>query len=131
MEQAESAAEAAHKAHTSPHQETACFEPNLLEKEKQNQPLRRDFATLLEARVEKLGASYSPSWRYLRGVAAPHPQIQKARPSPQPRSTSPCRHASLCQRSRSTPGWQQSTRWHNTSQTSSQPEAPAALQTVG
>ncbi|KAF5219394.1 hypothetical protein ECC02_007633 [Trypanosoma cruzi] len=28
MEQAESVAEAAHKAHTSPHQETACFEPN-------------------------------------------------------------------------------------------------------
>ncbi|KAF8303838.1 hypothetical protein TcYC6_0039120 [Trypanosoma cruzi] len=28
---------------------------------------------LLEARVEKLGASSSPSWRYLRGVAAPHP----------------------------------------------------------
>ncbi|KAF8303564.1 hypothetical protein TcYC6_0039360 [Trypanosoma cruzi] len=28
MEQAESVAEAAHKAHTLPHQETACFEPN-------------------------------------------------------------------------------------------------------
>ncbi|RNC42067.1 hypothetical protein TcCL_NonESM08342 [Trypanosoma cruzi] len=28
---------------------------------------------LLEARAEKLGASSSPSWRYLRGVAAPHP----------------------------------------------------------
>ncbi|ESS60323.1 hypothetical protein TCDM_12154 [Trypanosoma cruzi Dm28c] len=28
---------------------------------------------LLEFRVEKLGASSSPSWRYLHGVAAPHP----------------------------------------------------------
>ncbi|RNE95472.1 hypothetical protein TcG_13386 [Trypanosoma cruzi] len=27
---------------------------------------------LLEARAEKLGASSSPSWRYLRCVAAPH-----------------------------------------------------------
>ncbi|PWU86516.1 hypothetical protein C4B63_118g11 [Trypanosoma cruzi] len=33
MEQAEVAYEAAHEAHTLPHQETACFEPNLLEKE--------------------------------------------------------------------------------------------------
>ncbi|KAF5213576.1 hypothetical protein ECC02_013893, partial [Trypanosoma cruzi] len=73
MEQAESAAEAAHKAHKLPRQETAWFEPNLLEKEKQNQALRRGFTTLLEVRVEKLGASSIPSWRYLRGVAAPHP----------------------------------------------------------
>ncbi|PWU99580.1 hypothetical protein C3747_218g25 [Trypanosoma cruzi] len=28
---------------------------------------------LLEARVERRGASPSPSWRYLRGMAAPHP----------------------------------------------------------
>ncbi|EKF98846.1 hypothetical protein TCSYLVIO_010250, partial [Trypanosoma cruzi] len=33
MEQAKVADEAAHEARTSPHQETACFEPNLLEKE--------------------------------------------------------------------------------------------------
>ncbi|RNE95749.1 hypothetical protein TcG_13261 [Trypanosoma cruzi] len=33
MEQAKVADEAAHETHTSPHQETACFEPNLLEKE--------------------------------------------------------------------------------------------------
>ncbi|ESS62427.1 hypothetical protein TCDM_09893 [Trypanosoma cruzi Dm28c] len=39
----------------------------------QNQALRRGFAMLLEARAEKLGASSSPSWRYPRGVAAPHP----------------------------------------------------------
>ncbi|RNC40121.1 hypothetical protein TcCL_NonESM10438 [Trypanosoma cruzi] len=31
MEQAEFAAEAAHEAHTSPHPETACFEPNVPE----------------------------------------------------------------------------------------------------
>ncbi|KAF8292169.1 hypothetical protein TcYC6_0118770 [Trypanosoma cruzi] len=74
MEQAESAAGAAHKAHTSPHQETAYFEPNVPEeREEQNQALRRCFTMLLEARVEKLEASYSPRWRYLRGVAAPHP----------------------------------------------------------
>ncbi|RNC52494.1 hypothetical protein TcCL_ESM10262 [Trypanosoma cruzi] len=74
MEQAESAAEAAHKAHTSPHQETACFKPNSSKNvEEQNQALRRGFTMLLEARVEKLGALSSPSWRYLRGVAAPHP----------------------------------------------------------
>ncbi|KAF8278372.1 hypothetical protein TcYC6_0027540 [Trypanosoma cruzi] len=74
MEQAESAAEAARKAHTSPHQETACFETNSSKNvEEQNQALRRGFAMLLEARVEKLGASSSPNWRYLRGMAAPHP----------------------------------------------------------
>ncbi|KAF8292222.1 hypothetical protein TcYC6_0118830 [Trypanosoma cruzi] len=74
MEQAESAAGAAHKAHTSPHQETAYFEPNVPEeREERNQALRRCFTMLLEARVEKLEASYSPRWRYLRGVAAPHP----------------------------------------------------------
>ncbi|KAF5216147.1 hypothetical protein ECC02_007823 [Trypanosoma cruzi] len=74
MEQAESAAEAAHKAHTSPHPETAYFEPNLPEKkEERNQALRRGFAVLLEARAKILGASSSPSWRYLHGMAAPHP----------------------------------------------------------
>ncbi|KAF8287794.1 hypothetical protein TcBrA4_0017720 [Trypanosoma cruzi] len=42
-------------------------------KREQNQALRRCSAVLLEARVEKLGASPSPRWRYLHGVAAPHP----------------------------------------------------------
>ncbi|KAF8302191.1 hypothetical protein TcYC6_0048600 [Trypanosoma cruzi] len=74
MEQADSAAEAAHKAHTLPHPETAYFEPNLLENmEEQNQALRRGFAVLLEARAKRRGASPSPSWRYLHGMAAPHP----------------------------------------------------------
>ncbi|RNC46530.1 hypothetical protein TcCL_NonESM03687 [Trypanosoma cruzi] len=74
MEQAESAAEAAHEAHTLPHPETAYFEPNVPEKkEERNQALRRCSAVLLEARAKRLGASPSPSWRYLRGVAPPHP----------------------------------------------------------
>ncbi|RNC34919.1 hypothetical protein TcCL_Unassigned02245 [Trypanosoma cruzi] len=73
MLQAKAAAEAAHEAHTSPHQETAYFEQNSSKKEKQNEALRRCSAVLLEARVEKLGASPSPSWRDLRGVAALHP----------------------------------------------------------
>ncbi|RNF14630.1 hypothetical protein TcG_07536 [Trypanosoma cruzi] len=74
MEQADSASEAAHEAHTSPHLETAYFESNAPEKrEERNQALRRCSAMLLEACAEKLGASSSPSWRYLRGVAAPHP----------------------------------------------------------
>ncbi|RNF07196.1 hypothetical protein TcG_10225 [Trypanosoma cruzi] len=74
MEQAESATEAAHEAHTLPHLETAYFESNVPEKvEKRNQAVRRDFAMLLEACARRLGASPSPSWRYLHGVAAPHP----------------------------------------------------------
>ncbi|RNC34098.1 hypothetical protein TcCL_Unassigned03146 [Trypanosoma cruzi] len=47
-------------------------------REERNQALRRCFAMLLEARVEKLGASPSPSWRDLRGVAAPHPHPLEA-----------------------------------------------------
>ncbi|PWV12282.1 hypothetical protein C3747_52g54 [Trypanosoma cruzi] len=74
MVQAEAAAEAAHEAHTLPFLETCHILPNVPEKrEERNQALRRCFAMLLEARVEKLGASPSPSWRDLRGVAAPHP----------------------------------------------------------
>ncbi|PWU94112.1 hypothetical protein C4B63_28g200 [Trypanosoma cruzi] len=74
MEQAESATEAAHEAHTLPHLETAYFESNVPEKvEKRNQAVRRDFAMLLEACARRLGASPGPSWRYLHGVAAPHP----------------------------------------------------------
>ncbi|RNC42301.1 hypothetical protein TcCL_NonESM08107 [Trypanosoma cruzi] len=74
MEQAEPAAEAAHEAHTLPHLETAYLEPNSPEKgEERNQALRRCSAVLLEARARRLGASSSPRWRYLHGVAAPHP----------------------------------------------------------
>ncbi|EAN97887.1 hypothetical protein TcCL_NonESM05227 [Trypanosoma cruzi] len=74
MEQAEPAAEAAHEAHTLPHPETAYFEPNVPEKrEERNQALRRCSAVLLEARAKGLGASPSPRWQYLHGVAAPHP----------------------------------------------------------
>ncbi|KAF8300608.1 hypothetical protein TcYC6_0059330 [Trypanosoma cruzi] len=74
MEQAESAAEAAHEAHTLPHLETAYFELHVPEKkEERNQALRRCSAVLLEARAKGLGASPSPSWRYLHGMAAPHP----------------------------------------------------------
>ncbi|RNC42531.1 hypothetical protein TcCL_NonESM07808 [Trypanosoma cruzi] len=74
MKQAESAAEAAHEAHTLPHLETAYFEPNVPEKrEERNQALRRCSAVLLEARAKRCGASPSPSWRYLHGMAAPHP----------------------------------------------------------
>ncbi|RNC38422.1 hypothetical protein TcCL_NonESM12327 [Trypanosoma cruzi] len=39
----------------------------------QNEALRRGFAMLLKARAKKLGASSSPRWQYLRGMAAPHP----------------------------------------------------------
>ncbi|RNC32188.1 hypothetical protein TcCL_Unassigned05222 [Trypanosoma cruzi] len=42
-------------------------------REERNQALRRGSAVLLEARAKRLGASPSPSWRYLRGVTAPHP----------------------------------------------------------
>ncbi|KAF8291992.1 hypothetical protein TcYC6_0120730 [Trypanosoma cruzi] len=74
MEQAESAAEAAHEAHTLPRPETAYFEPNVPEKgEERNQALRRCSAVLLEARAKRCGASPSPRWRYLHGMAAPHP----------------------------------------------------------
>ncbi|RNC36748.1 hypothetical protein TcCL_Unassigned00215 [Trypanosoma cruzi] len=74
MEQAESAAEAAHEAHTLPHPETAYFEPNVPEKkEERNQALRHCSAVLLEARAKRRGASPSPRWRYLRAMAAPHP----------------------------------------------------------
>ncbi|EAN85321.1 hypothetical protein, conserved [Trypanosoma cruzi] len=74
MEQAEPAAEAAHEAHTLPHPETAYFEPNVPGKrEERNQALRRCSAVLLEARAKRLGASPSPRWQYLHGVAAPHP----------------------------------------------------------
>ncbi|RNC50922.1 hypothetical protein TcCL_ESM12011, partial [Trypanosoma cruzi] len=41
--------------------------------EKQNQALRRCSAVLLEVRAKKLGASPSTDWRYLHGMAAPHP----------------------------------------------------------
>ncbi|RNC35408.1 hypothetical protein TcCL_Unassigned01697 [Trypanosoma cruzi] len=42
-------------------------------KEERNQALRRCSAVLLEARAKRLGASPSPRWRYLHGVAPPHP----------------------------------------------------------
>ncbi|RNC35383.1 hypothetical protein TcCL_Unassigned01729 [Trypanosoma cruzi] len=74
MVQAETAAEAAYKAHTLPFLETCYILPNVPEKrEERNQALRRSFIKLFESRVEKLGASSSPRWRYLRGMAAPHP----------------------------------------------------------
>ncbi|PWV15333.1 hypothetical protein C3747_30g228 [Trypanosoma cruzi] len=73
MVQAQAADEAAHEAHTSPHQETSYFEPNSSKKGEENEALRCTFIKLFESRVEKLGASPSPRWRYLRGMAAPHP----------------------------------------------------------
>ncbi|KAF8307378.1 hypothetical protein TcBrA4_0018310 [Trypanosoma cruzi] len=75
MEQAESARRSSTPKHT--HVSSPGDSPlraELIQKvEKQNQDLRRGSTMLLEARAEKLGASSSPSWRYLRGVAAPHP----------------------------------------------------------
>ncbi|RNC42198.1 hypothetical protein TcCL_NonESM08173 [Trypanosoma cruzi] len=54
--------------------ETSCFEPNTSKNmEKRNQALRRGFTMLLEACAKRLGASPSPRWRYLHGVAAPYP----------------------------------------------------------
>ncbi|KAF8278191.1 hypothetical protein TcBrA4_0117990 [Trypanosoma cruzi] len=41
--------------------------------EERNQALRRCSAVLLESCAKRLGASPSPSRRYLHGVAAPHP----------------------------------------------------------
>ncbi|PWV03287.1 hypothetical protein C4B63_1g993 [Trypanosoma cruzi] len=73
MEKAESAAEAAQSTHIASPGDSLLRAEFIQKEEKQNQALRRGFAMLLEARVEKLGASSSPSWRYLRCVAAPHP----------------------------------------------------------
>ncbi|KAF8282335.1 hypothetical protein TcBrA4_0081360 [Trypanosoma cruzi] len=70
---AEYAAEAAHEAHTSPHQETAYFERIHPKVEDPKSALRVGFAVLLEARAENLGAPSIPSWRYPRAMAAPHP----------------------------------------------------------
>ncbi|EAN90397.1 hypothetical protein TcYC6_0094460 [Trypanosoma cruzi] len=73
MEQAESVAEAAHKAHIASPGDSLLRAELIQKVEEQNQALRRGFAMLLEARAKGRGASPSPSWRYLRGVAAPHP----------------------------------------------------------
>ncbi|KAF8305721.1 hypothetical protein TcBrA4_0039390 [Trypanosoma cruzi] len=59
MEQAESAAEAAHKAHTSPRPETACFEPNLLEKE--------------GAKIKPCAVASLCFWKPARKDLEPHP----------------------------------------------------------
>ncbi|KAF8292083.1 hypothetical protein TcYC6_0118390 [Trypanosoma cruzi] len=74
MKQADSAAEAAHKAHTSPHQEKAYFEPNLLEK-RRNKIKPYAVASLCFWKLvwKSFGAPSIPSWRYLRGMAAPNP----------------------------------------------------------
>ncbi|KAF8293202.1 hypothetical protein TcYC6_0112870 [Trypanosoma cruzi] len=73
MEQAKSAAEVAYKAHTLPLPEKCFVSLNSSEKWERNQALRRGFTMLLEARAKELGASSRPGWRYLRGMAAPHP----------------------------------------------------------
>ncbi|RNC37841.1 hypothetical protein TcCL_NonESM12972 [Trypanosoma cruzi] len=73
MLQAEIAAEAAYKAHIAFPGNVLHFTECTRKREERNQALRRCFIKLFESRVEKLGASPSPRWRYLRGMAAPHP----------------------------------------------------------
>ncbi|KAF5219567.1 hypothetical protein ECC02_007403 [Trypanosoma cruzi] len=63
-----------HTTHTLPRSETACLQPNLLEKEGTKiRPYAVASLCLWKPARKKLGASPSPGWRYLRGVAAPHP----------------------------------------------------------
>ncbi|KAF8292060.1 hypothetical protein TcYC6_0118440 [Trypanosoma cruzi] len=74
MEQAASAAEAAHKAHTSPHPETAYFEPNSSKMWRNKiKPYAVVSLHFLKLVWKNFGAPSIPSWRYLRGMAAPHP----------------------------------------------------------
>ncbi|EAN90352.1 hypothetical protein Tc00.1047053506919.60 [Trypanosoma cruzi] len=73
MEQAEFAAEAAYNAHIASPGDSLLRAECTRKKEERNQALRRCSAVLLEARAKRLGASPSPRWQYLHGVAAPHP----------------------------------------------------------
>ncbi|KAF8299478.1 hypothetical protein TcYC6_0067140 [Trypanosoma cruzi] len=73
MEQAESAAEAAHEAHTLPLPEKCFVSLNSSEKGGTKSSLTPWLRCAFGSRAKKLGASSSPSWRYLRGMAAPHP----------------------------------------------------------
>ncbi|RNF11714.1 hypothetical protein TcG_09101 [Trypanosoma cruzi] len=73
MEQAESAAEAAQSTHIASPGDSLLRAEFIQKVEDQNQALRRYFAVLLEACAKRIGASPSPRWRYLHGVAAPHP----------------------------------------------------------
>ncbi|EKF30697.1 hypothetical protein MOQ_005487 [Trypanosoma cruzi marinkellei] len=75
MEQGETAAEAAHKAHTLPLLGTCYISLNLPNKERNDiEPCAVASLCLWKpAQKKKRGTSSSPSWRYLRGMAAPHP----------------------------------------------------------
>ncbi|KAF8286075.1 hypothetical protein TcBrA4_0031280 [Trypanosoma cruzi] len=71
MEQAEPAKQ--HTKHTCLTRDCLLRAECTRKKEERNQALRRCSAVLLEARAKRLGASPSPRWRYLLGMAAPHP----------------------------------------------------------
>ncbi|RNE99901.1 uncharacterized protein Tco025E_09213, partial [Trypanosoma conorhini] len=73
MEQAESTPLAAFNAHLASPGDSVPRAEFLRKREDRNLALRRRFTKLLESRAKKLGADSSPSWRYLRGMAAPRP----------------------------------------------------------
>ncbi|RNE95867.1 uncharacterized protein Tco025E_09890, partial [Trypanosoma conorhini] len=73
MEQAESTLLAAFNAHLASPGDSVLRAEFLRKREDRNLALRRGFTKLLEARAQRLGADSSPSWRYLRGMAAPRP----------------------------------------------------------
>ncbi|EKF28585.1 hypothetical protein MOQ_007663 [Trypanosoma cruzi marinkellei] len=75
MEQAETAAEAAYEAHTLPLLGTCYISLNLPNKERNDiEPCAVASLCLWKpAQKKKRGSSSSPSWRYLHGMAAPHP----------------------------------------------------------
>ncbi|ORC83694.1 uncharacterized protein TM35_000601250, partial [Trypanosoma theileri] len=74
MDLASKQAEDAFQAHLAAPNDDMLRDAFIRAKDRRNSAFRRGIQLLMESRAQKLGASSTPSWRYLRGLAAPPPR---------------------------------------------------------